>query len=103
VPLHWHGHARRKDNAAVVAPDALAGQHGWRAGPGPGNTGAARSRVTWGFNVTPIRAGDICRLPGLYLRSGSRQTAVAGLVYLLLLVVAVTLGRGAAALFFGHR
>jgi hypothetical protein len=35
VPLHWHGHARRKDNAAV-APDALAGQPGIEDGPGGG-------------------------------------------------------------------
>jgi hypothetical protein len=39
VPSHWHGHARRKDNAAVVAPDALAGQHGIEGGPGAGQYG----------------------------------------------------------------
>jgi hypothetical protein len=43
------------------------------ADPRP-DKGATRSRITWGTDVTPIQAGDICRLPGLYLavrRSGT--------------------------------
>ena len=50
MPLHWHGHARRNDNAAVVAPDALAGQHGMEGGPGAGQYGGEPDpRVTWGY------------------------------------------------------
>jgi hypothetical protein len=47
----------------------------WRADPGPG-TGGTRPRVTWGFDVTPVRAGGFRHLPGLYRRSDSRSRRV---------------------------
>ena len=47
-------------------------------GPGAGQRGATRSRVTWGIDVTPVRAGDFRRLPGFYLVFTGEGAAVAG-------------------------
>jgi hypothetical protein len=69
----------------------------WPAGPGPGTGGpgpGSRGALTLRRFALAVSAIYL----GFTRRSDSRQAAAAGLVYGLLLVVAVTPGRGAAAL-----
>ena len=77
-PAVWlHGHGMARGSVA-----AIVGQRGALANPardcertrGPCRGDHPGPRITRGFDVTPIHAGDICPLPGLYLGSDSRQT-----------------------------
>ena len=97
-------HGLRKDNAAVVAPDALAGQHGMGGGPGAGQYGGEPDpRGHMGFltlRPSPLAISAVCLV---YLHRCTAQPAatladlaVAVLVYVLLIVVAITAAVGAA-------
>ncbi len=63
--------------AAIVTPGALAGAARDRGRTRAGQRGATRSRVTWGFDVTPVDAGDFRHLPGFYLVFTGEGAAVA--------------------------
>ena len=53
--------------AAIVTPGALAGAASDRGRTGAGQRGRPGPRPHGGFDVTPACAGDICRLPAIYL------------------------------------
>jgi hypothetical protein len=53
--------------AAIVTPGALAGAARDRGQTRAGQRGATRSRVTWGSEVTPARAGDFRGLTAIHM------------------------------------
>src|SRR5215472_14913406 len=65
----------------ILAPRRSAGRAPPHAGAW-GGAGAGKGNQpdpgSWGFDVTPIRAGDICHLPGIYLVFGPQGGPLAG-------------------------